>query len=151
MLDEIDQTILRMLLANAKTSHAEIADKVGIKAPSVFERVKKLQERGIITGYSACISAEKLGKHLTAFISVSLEGGSRYADESGVVEQISVETAVEECHIVAGESSFLLKVRVSTPQELQELITRMRRIEGIANTRTTIVLSTPVDRPVSID
>jgi Lrp/AsnC family leucine-responsive transcriptional regulator len=150
-LDEIDRTILRILLANGKTSQADIAEQVGIKAPSVFERIKKLQDRGIITGYSACVDADKLGKNLTAFISVTLEGGARYADESGIIEAIREETSIEECHIVAGEESFIIKARVSTPLELQLLTTRLRRIEGVANTRTTVALTTPIDRPLSID
>jgi Lrp/AsnC family leucine-responsive transcriptional regulator len=150
-LDDIDRTILRILLANGKTSQADIAEQVGIKAPSVFERIKKLQDRGVITGYSACVDADKLGKNLTAFISVTLEGGARYADESSIIEAIRSETSIEECHIVAGEESFIIKARVSTPLELQELTTRLRRMEGVANTRTTVALTTPIDRPLSID
>ncbi|HEX2912897.1 MAG TPA: Lrp/AsnC family transcriptional regulator [Chloroflexia bacterium] len=151
MLDDIDRTILRILLSDGKASHAAIAEQVGIKAPSVFERVKKLEARGIIQGYSACVDAGKLGKDLTAFISVTLEGGPRYADENDIVEHIREETSIEECHVVAGEESFILKARVSTPLELQELTTRLRRIDGVANTRTTVALSTPIDRPLSID
>lgn len=150
-LDDIDRTILRILLANGKTSQADIAEQVGIKAPSVFERIKKLQDRGVITGYSACVDADKLGKNLTAFISVTLEGGARYADESSIIDSIRSETSIEECHIVAGEESFIIKARVSTPLELQELTTRLRRMEGVANTRTTVALTTPIDRPLSID
>src|SRR3954453_11555006 len=148
-LDDIDRTILRILLANGKTSQADIAQQVGIKAPSVFERIKKLQDRGVITGYSACVDADKLGKNLTAFISVTLEGGARYADESSIIESIRSETSIEECHVVAGEESFIIKARVSTPLELQELTTRLRRMEGVANTRTTVALTTPIDRPLS--
>lgn len=150
-LDDIDRTILRILLANGKTSQADIAEQVGIKAPSVFERIKKLQDRGVITGYSACVDANKLGKNLTAFISVVLEGGARYADEGSIIDLIKAETSIEECHIVAGEESFIIKARVSTPLELQDLTTRIRRMEGVANTRTTVALTTPIDRPLSID
>jgi Lrp/AsnC family leucine-responsive transcriptional regulator len=151
MLDEIDRIILRILLANAKTSQSEIAEQVGIKAPSVNERIKKLESRGIIVGYSATLDAEKLGKVLTAFINVFLLGGPQHADESYVADRLAEESAIEECHIVAGESSLMLKARVSTPQELQELITRIRHIDGISNTNTTIALSTHFDRPISID
>lgn len=150
-LDDIDRTILRILLANGKTSQADIAEQVGIKAPSVFERIKKLQDRGVITGYSACVDANKLGKNLTAFISVVLEGGARYADEGSIIDLIRAESAIEECHIVAGEESFIIKARVSTPLELQDLTTRIRRMEGVANTRTTVALTTPIDRPLAID
>ncbi len=150
MLDEIDQKILRILLSDSKTTHADIAEQVGIKAPSVFERIKKLQERGVITGYGANVDANKLGKNLTAFISVTLMGGPSYADELAIVDLIREEPFVEECHVVAGEESFILKARVSTPLELQELTTRLRRIDGVANTRTTVALSTPIDRPIYI-
>jgi Lrp/AsnC family transcriptional regulator, leucine-responsive regulatory protein len=90
-------------------------------------------------------------KNLTAFISVILEGGNRYADETSIIAKIEAEPWVEECHIVAGEESFILKVRVSTPLELQELTQRLRRIDGIANTRTTVALTTPIDRPIAVD
>lgn len=151
MLDEIDHKIVQILLANAKTSQSEIAEQVGIKAPSVNERIKKLEMRGIITGYSATLDAEKLGKVLTAFINVILLGGPQYADESQIANRLAEETAIEECHIVAGEASLMLKARVSTPQELQDLITRLRRIDGVSNTSTIIALSTTFDRPISID
>ncbi len=150
-LDKIDRNILRILLADARASHTAIAEQVGIKAPSVYERIKKLETRGIITGYSACVQADKLGKILTAFISVTLEGGPRYADETEIVVLIKKEPSIEECHVVAGEESFILKARVSTPMELQELTTRLRRIDGVANTRTTIALSSPLVRPVALD
>jgi Lrp/AsnC family transcriptional regulator, leucine-responsive regulatory protein len=115
------------------------------------ERIKKMEQNGIITGYTTNIDAGKLGKHLTAFISVTLESGSRYADDEAIVDLLRQEPQIEECHIVAGEESFILKVRVSTPLELQELTTRLRKIEGIANTRTTVALSTPLDRPTAIE
>lgn len=146
-LDVTDLKILEILQADGKTSHAAIAEKVGIKAPSVFERIKKLETRGVIKGYTVLIDAEALGKNLTAFISVSIMGGPAYADESSIIDKLAEEPAIEECHVVAGDDSFLLKVRVRTPQDLQELTTRLRRIEGVSRTRTTIALSTPLDRP----
>ncbi len=146
-LDEIDLKILKILQADGRVSHAAIADKVGIKPPSVFERIKKLEGRGVIQGYSALINAEDLGKELTAFIGLTIMGGPEYADESGIVAEFANETSIEECHVVAGEESFLLKVRVRTAKELQDLTTRLRRIAGVASTRTTIALSTPFDRP----
>jgi Lrp/AsnC family leucine-responsive transcriptional regulator len=146
-LDATDLKILEILQADGKASHAAIAEKVGIKAPSVFERIKKLEGRGIIQGYTVLIDPAALDKNLTAFIGVTIMGGPDYADESAIVDKIANEPAIEECHIVAGEESFILKVRVRTPQELQDLTTRLRRIEGVARTRTTVALSTPLDRP----
>ena len=151
MIDETDRKILRILLGKGKASHAEIAEQVNIKAPSVFERIKKLHERGVITGYTAQVDADQVGKNLTAFISLTLMGGPRYADETDIIKQIELETSVEECHIVAGDESFILKARVSTPFELHELTSRLRRIDGVSNTRTTVSLSNPIDRPISID
>jgi len=146
-LDATDLKILQILQADGKTSHAAIAEQVGIKPPSVFERVKKLEARGVIKGYTALLDAEALGKNLTAFISVTLMGGPAYADESVIVTALANEVDIEECHIVAGEESFIIKVRVRTPQDLQKLTNRLRRIEGVANTRTTVALSTPLERP----
>ncbi len=146
-LDAIDLKILAILQADGKTSHAAIAEQVGIKAPSVFERIKKLETRGVIRGYTVLIDAEALGRNLTALISVTLMGGPDYADESAIVAELAAEPAVEECHIVAGDESFVLKVRVRTPKELQDLTIRLRRIKGVAQTRTTVALSTPLDKP----
>jgi len=97
------------------------------------------------------LDAEKLGKVLTAFINVFLLGGPQFADESLVANKLAEESAIEECHIVAGEASLMLKARVSTPQELQELINRVRHIDGVSNTSTVIALSTTFDRPLAID
>ncbi len=146
-LDATDLKILEILQADGKASHAAIAERVGIKAPSVFERVKKMEIRGVIQGYTVRVNPEAIGKNLTAFISVTIMGGPAYADEGAIIEKLNAEICIEECHVVAGEESLILKVRVSTPLELQDLTTRLRRIEGVAQTRTTIALSTPIDQP----
>jgi Lrp/AsnC family leucine-responsive transcriptional regulator len=147
LIDEIDLKILKILQADGKTSHTAIAEKVGIKAPSVFERIKKLEAKGVIQGYTALINAEALGKNLTAFIGLTLLDGPAYADENLIVEELAREPEIEECHVIAGEESLLLKVRVRTPQEFQDLTMRLRHIGGVARTRTTIALTTSFDRP----
>ncbi len=146
-LDATDLKILEILQSDGKASHAAIAERVGIKAPSVFERVKKMENRGIIQGYTVQVNPAALDKNLTAFISVTIMGGPAFADESAIIARLNQEICIEECHVVAGEESLILKVRVSTPLELQDFTTRLRRIEGVAQTRTTIALSTPIDHP----
>src|SRR5689334_1801922 len=98
-LDETDRKILRLLQADGKISHAAIAEQVGIKARSVFERIKKLETRGVIRGYTTLIEAEAIGKNITAFISLTMMGGPAYADESAVIEELASEPEIEECHV----------------------------------------------------
>jgi Lrp/AsnC family leucine-responsive transcriptional regulator len=145
MTDEIDRKILRLLQENARISYAELGRQVGLTTPAVIERVRKLEDAGIITGYRADIDTAKVGLSITAFIRMSISG----VDYSHIIEVAQGSKEVLECHRGTGGDSFIMKVAVSSVEHLQELIDRLTPY-GI--TTTTIVLSSPVkQRAVEIN
>ncbi len=140
MLDTLDMKILDALSLNGRMTWAELAQLLQLSSPSTAERVKRLEEKNIITGYKAKLNYTELGYTVTAFIAVSLEH-PRYI--SGFVKEIHQFSEVEECHHVAGEDDYLLKVRCKTNQHLDDFLnTKLKIIEGVSRTRTTIALST---------
>lgn len=143
-LDEIDRRILSLLQQDCKVPLAKIGEKVGLSAPSVVERVRKLESEGFVTGYHASLDARRLGFDITAFIGVSI------AHPRGITffeRQLSALTSVLECHHVTGGHTLLLKVKTKNTQSLEELIRVLRSIEGVERTETSVVLSTKVERP----
>jgi Lrp/AsnC family transcriptional regulator, leucine-responsive regulatory protein len=140
MIDTTDADILNILQENARTSNAEIARRVGMAPSAILERIRKLEERGVIEGYGVRVSAEALGLGLTAFIFVRAE---ERAGAPGTADRLAQIEEVEEVHHVAGEDCFLTKVRVPGTRELGELLQRrIGAIETIRSTRSTIVLDT---------
>lgn len=140
MIDAIDTMILNILQSNARTSNAEIARQVDLAPSAVFERIRKLEERGVLLGYTARVNPKAVGLPLLAFIFVR-------ADEKPGAEQTARRVAeipeVLEVHHVAGEDCFLAKVRAADTEELGKLLReRLGRIPRISSTRTTIVLNT---------
>ena len=145
MIDVIDRKILGLLQENARLSNAELAEAVGLNASSVFERVKKLERKGIITGYVATVDAEKLGKPLLAFIRLTIESGPQQDAEAAqrrLVEAYLAEPDILECHDVAGEDCLIIKVRAAGPKELKGLHDRIRSLTRSSRSVTNIVLST---------
>jgi Lrp/AsnC family transcriptional regulator, leucine-responsive regulatory protein len=139
MIDEIDRNILGELQEDARTSFAELGRRVGLTTPAVIERVRKLEDAGIITGYRAEIDTSKVGLPITAFIRMSITG----VDYSRIIEVVQGSTEVLECHRGTGGDSFIMKIAVASVEHLQEMIDRLTPY-GI--TTTTIVLSSPVRR-----
>ena len=137
MLDAIDWKILIALQTDARTSYAEIGRRVGLTTPAVIERIRKLEDAKIITGYRAEIDTAKVGLPITAFIRMSISG----VDYSHIIEVAEKSTEVLECHRGTGNDSFILKVAVSDVEHLQSLIDKLTPY-GI--TTTSIVLSSPV-------
>jgi Lrp/AsnC family leucine-responsive transcriptional regulator len=145
MIDEIDKKLVEFLQANARLSNAELAQEVGLTASSVYERVKKLELKGIITGYAATVDAAKLGKPLLAFMRLSFgttenDGLNKAMERVG--ELSAREPGILECHDVAGEDCLVLKLRAAGPRELQALIAAIRESAQSARTVTSIVLAT---------
>lgn len=138
-MDAIDRRILELLRENARLSYAELGRQVGLSAPAVHERVGKLENAGIIRGYRADVAPEALGLDITALIGVAEQPGS---DIAQVEEALRRLPEIESCYFLAGEESFLLKVRVAGMAELERLIVLLSRIPGVARTRTTVALST---------
>jgi Lrp/AsnC family leucine-responsive transcriptional regulator len=111
------------------------------------QRVRRLEERGVIKGYSAVVSAEEIGLPLTAFVSIKAFDPAAPDDAP---ERLAHLTAIEACHSVAGDESYILKVRVASPHELEDLLQEIRAAANVS-THTTIVLSTPFEnRPPRI-
>ena len=140
MIDEIDAIILNILQSNARTSNAEIARQVGLAPSAVFERIRKLEERGVIEGYLARVNPKAVELPLLAYVFVR-------ADEKPGAETTARRVAaipeVLEVHHVAGEDCFLAKVRATDTEALGRLLReRLGGIETITSTRTTIVLNT---------
>ncbi len=146
-LDEIDLHILRLLRQDGRMSHAAIAKTVGLSGPAVHERVRKLEQSGVIAGYCAVLDPELLERPHVAFVMVTLSEGNEFASDDPIVARICDEPDVLEFHRIAGEDCYLIKIRTSTNRAMEKLLRRIRSIRGVARTRTTIVLSTELERP----
>jgi Lrp/AsnC family leucine-responsive transcriptional regulator len=142
-LDSTDLGILELLQENCKQPLAAIGAKVGLSAPSVNERIHKLEEAGVITGYVALLDGRLLGLDVAAFIGVS-------TDQPRAIDSLEREIAaideVLECHHVTGGFTLLVKVKTRNTQTLESLIERLRSIEGVTRTETLVVLSTSTER-----
>jgi Lrp/AsnC family transcriptional regulator, leucine-responsive regulatory protein len=142
-LDEIDFGILSILQENCRVSLAKIGEQVGLSSPSVIERVKKLEDNGVIRGYHAQLDARRLGVDITAFIGVYVSHPrliDRFEDAVRAMEDVL------ECHHVTGEYTLLLKVKTNNTSSLEALISRLRSIDGVEKTETMVVLSTNMER-----
>ncbi|MGH2820239.1 MAG: Lrp/AsnC family transcriptional regulator [Actinomycetota bacterium] len=149
-LDRIDRSIMGLLRQDGRMSHAAIAKQVGLSGPAVHERVRKLEQRGAIAGYTAVLDPEVLDRPFVAFVMVTLSEGNEFAADEPIVARICEEPDVLEFHRIAGEDCYLVKVRTATNKELTHLLHRIRCIRGVARTRTTIVLASELEKP-SID
>lgn len=143
-LDSLDLHILALLQENCKLPLVKIGERVGLSAPSVIERIKKLEESGVIRGYTVILDARKLGKDITAFIGVSINHPKLIGKFENEIDHVE---DVQECHHVIGEHTLLLKVKVDNTSALEELIRKIRSIEGVAHTETSVVLSTHAEGP----
>lgn len=140
MLDDADSKVLGALLVSGRRSWAELAGEIGLSAPSTAERVRKLEERGIIKGYTVLLDAESLGYPLTAFVAVTLD---RPEHRKAFLAALAALAEVQECHHVAGDDDYLLKVRTRGTRDLDRLLSEeIKGIPGVVRTRTTVVLST---------
>lgn len=138
-MDDADRRILDLLQRNARTTQSEIARAVGLSQPAVAERIRKLEERGVITGYAARVDAAELGVDVTAFIGLGIEHPKFFDAFTKRVKNLD---EVLECHRVAGEDSYLLKVKTRNTRTLDRLLVEvLRTIPGVTRTHTTIVLA----------
>jgi len=135
----IDRQLVELLRHNARLSFAELARQVGLSPPAVHERVAKLESTGVILAYRAEVAPEALGLGITAWIRLVQSAAAGTED---LVAALRARVEIESCFFLAGEEAFLLKVRVATMAELEDLIVQMGRTPGVAQARTTIALST---------
>jgi Lrp/AsnC family transcriptional regulator, leucine-responsive regulatory protein len=141
LLDDVDLKILRYLSEEGRMSFAALARKVKLSTPAVHRRVRALEERGVITGYSARLDLTSLGGGLQALVAVETAGS---LDE--IVHELEALPEVEACWSTAGTSDLLLRVRTGGPVGMERLLVRLRELVGVDRTRTTILLDTRFDR-----
>jgi len=139
-MDAFDQKALRALMAQGRITWAELGKLLDMSAPAAAERVHKLEQSGVIRGYSAIANPEALGYPVTAFVAVSLVGEKV---RPGFLKGIAALEEVAECHHVTGDDDYLLKVRCRGAADLDRILVReLRGRLGVARTRTTVVLTT---------
>ncbi len=138
-MEELDRRIVGLLMQDGRMSFTDLGKVTGLSTSAVHQRVRRLEERGVIKGYRAVIDHDALGMPLLAFISVTPLDSAAPDDVSDRLRHIE---DLEACHSVAGEESYILKARVSTPGDLEDLLARVRTGAHVS-TRTTVVLSTP--------
>jgi Lrp/AsnC family leucine-responsive transcriptional regulator len=140
-MEEIDRQIVRLLLADGRMSYTDLGKATGLSTSAAHQRVRRLEQRGVIKGYRAVVDPEAVGLPLTAFISVKPFDPAAPDD---VPERLAGLSEIESCHSVAGDENYILKVQVATPGALEGLLARIRSAANVS-TRTTIVLSTSFD------
>ncbi len=139
MLDEIDLKILDILQKNGRTRRNDLAKTVGLSVPSVSERLRKLEETGVITGYYAKVDPKRLGKDVTAFIIVTVDSSKHF---SSLIEHANTTDEILECHAVTGQGTHLLKVRTENTSTLEKLLSKVQAWPGVVGTLTSVILST---------
>ncbi|MHB1615241.1 MAG: Lrp/AsnC family transcriptional regulator [Actinomycetes bacterium] len=137
-MEDIDRQILGLLAGDGRMSFTDLGKATGLSTSAVHQRVRRLEQRGVIRGYAARIDATGVGLPLTAFVAVRPFDPAAPDDPP---ERLAAIPEIEACYSIAGEDNYLLKVRVATPRDLEELLARIRTRANVS-TRTTVVLST---------
>ncbi len=146
-LEPTDRAILRELAADGRCSFTDLAERVGLSVSAVHQRVRRLEQRGVVRGYAARLDGDEIGLPLTAFISLTPIDPAAPDDYPKRLEHLP---QIEACYSVAGDASYLVRVRVASPTALEELLRHIRESANVS-TRTTVVLSTPYeDRPPAV-
>ena len=147
MLEDVDRQIIGLLAVDGRMSYTDLGRATGLSVSAVHQRVRRLEQRGVIQSFAARIAAAEVGLPLTAF--VSLKPIDPAAGDDAPKRLAHLE-AIEACHSVAGDESYILKVRVAGPEQLEALLHEIRALAGVS-TRTTVVLSTPYEgRPLPV-
>lgn len=145
-VEATDRKILQLLATDGRMSFTDLGKATGLSTSAVHQRVKRLEQRGLIQGYGATINHAEIGLPLTAFISIRPMDPSQPDDCAARLEHVA---EIESCWSVAGDESYVLKVRTTSPAAMEELLARIRAAANVS-TRTTIVLSTYYEnRPVT--
>ncbi|MGR3623622.1 Lrp/AsnC family transcriptional regulator [Pseudophaeobacter sp.] len=146
-MDALDRKILGELSRDASQSYAKISASVGLSAPAVHERVKRMRASGVIKSTVAQLDGTAVGKPLLAFIHVDTVGWGK----TGPMLALEDWPEVEEIHTATGDTCLILKVRVASPQALEGLLSQIYNVEGVRGTRTYMTLSTHVERTVQAE
>lgn len=140
-MDQMDWRILSELQADARLSYSELGRRIGLSTPAAAERVRRLEDWGVIRGYSAAVDPERVGLAVGAFIRIRLAGPESLAKK--LTAELDKMPEVLECHRCTGDESFILKVRVASVGRLESLIDRLSQFGA---TSTSLILSSPVER-----
>lgn len=141
LLDDTGWRILRALQSDARLSFSELGRRIGLSTPAVTERVKRMEEAGILTGYHAAVEPAAVGLAVLAFVRVNVTGDERTAQR--LAANVREMDEVLECHRCTGDHAFILKVTVASVAHLEHLIDRLT---PFGMTSTSVVLSSPVKR-----
>jgi Lrp/AsnC family leucine-responsive transcriptional regulator len=142
-IDETDARILELLQRDGRESYAEVGQSVGMSGPSAHERVKKLEARGIIRGYCAVVDPTMLGYGVLAYIFIKQVPGTIATDMTG--DFIGIDE-IEECHHLAGEADYLLKVRATDTRHLERVLHAIQQVQHVFTTETQVVFSSAFER-----
>ena len=146
-LEPTDAAILRVLTTDGRASFTDLAEQVGLSVSAVHQRVKRLEQRGVLRGYTAQVDRDAVGLPLTAFVSLTPFDPAAPDDYP---QRLAHLPEIESCYSVAGDESYILTVRVASPRALEDLLRRIREVANVA-TRTTVVLSIPYEaRPPAL-
>ncbi len=140
-MEQLDQRILALLARDGRMSYTDIGKETGLSTSAAQQRVRRLEQRGVITGYRALLNADALGLTVTAFVAIKPFDPSA-ADDAP--ERLAPLPEIVACYSTAGEASYLLKVQVPTMLDLESLLARIRSVAGVS-THTTTVLSVPFE------
>jgi Lrp/AsnC family transcriptional regulator, leucine-responsive regulatory protein len=144
-VDEIDIKVLQQLMVQGRITWSELAGLLQLSAPATADRVRRLEEKGIIQSYAALVNPELIGCGITAFIAVTLD---RPEHRQGFIDLVTQLPEIQECHHVTGDDDYLLKVRCASTRSLEALISnQIKGLPGILRTRTTLALSTVKETP----
>ncbi|WNS46225.1 Lrp/AsnC family transcriptional regulator [Paenibacillus sp. MMS20-IR301] len=144
-MDSLDYKILSAIMSHGRITWSELAGQLGLSSPATADRVRRLEEQGVITGYTALIDAESAGYGLAALIAVSLE---RPEHRQGFIELVRKLPEIQECHHTAGDDDYILKLRCRGTKDLERIISEeIKGLPGIVRTRTTIILGTVKETP----
>jgi Lrp/AsnC family leucine-responsive transcriptional regulator len=146
-VEDLDRAIVRLLAVDGRMSYTDLGKATGLSTSAVHQRVRRLEQRGVIRGYAAVVDHDALGLPLTALISIKPIDPAAPDDAPQRLEGVP---QIEACHSVAGDESYVLKVRVASPTELETLLAEIRAKANVS-TRTSVVLSTPYEnRPPAL-
>jgi Lrp/AsnC family leucine-responsive transcriptional regulator len=140
-----DLKLIRQLMANARSTWAELGALIGLSSPATADRVRKLEDSGVITGYAALVNPEAIGCGLAALISLTIENPEY---RPAIIKKIGELAEILECHHVAGNVDYVLKVRCTGTRGLERLISNELKVFPGVKTKTTVILSTVKETPI---
>lgn len=139
-MDQKDIKIINYLIKNARINASEISQNIGLSTSAVIERIRKMENIGIISGYTVILDPRKVNMDVTAIITVVMDH-PKYNDS--FIKAVTINKSIVECHYIAGDYDFYLKVITENTNALQDILNAIKRLDGVAKTKTSIVLNTP--------